>query len=346
MAVLYPHDVKKTLNIFDRLGPLFERVDIRRTHRFSRPSLRPSAKEMSAFRDILKSGWVSNGEWVRRLEQHFEETFGVKHAIATSSCTQALVIAIRAAGLAGARVALPAFTWPSTLYGLLLNQCTPVFADIDPRTWLIDLSSVKKQYDAVIAVDTFGNAASVLAKTPVIYDAAHGYGLPRLGRRGLVEVVSLSFTKLPTAGEGGMLLTNDATIAREALELRRLSARMLEFAAVLAANSIAYYEENQVKRKQVIDLYRKLLRVPYVEQAAPRATNHSVYAIVFRETAARDRAYAALADARYETKIYYDPLVRKLPVTEYIYSRVLALPAYPQMRGRVRDIARIVNSVA
>ena len=338
--------MKKSPEVFDRLGPIFARADVRRPHRFSRPSLRAGAAELRAVRAILKSGWVSNGEWVRRLEQHFMEKFGVKHAIATSNCTQALVIAIRAAGLAGARVALPAFTWPSSLYGLLLNHCTPVFADIDPESWLIDLGTVRGKYDAVLAVDTFGNAASVKTKVPVIYDAAHGYGLPRLGRRGRAEAVSLSFTKLPTAGEGGMILTNDADVAREAIELRRLSARMLEFAGILAANSIAHYDENHLKRLQVIERYRKLLRVPHVEQTVPRATNHSVYAIALADTATRDRAHAALAEAGFETKIYYDPLARKLPVTEAVYARILALPAYPQMLGKVGRICAIVNRAA
>jgi dTDP-4-amino-4,6-dideoxygalactose transaminase len=338
--------VKKRREIFERLGPLFARSDVTRTHRFSRPSLRVSGAELRAIRAMLKSGWISNGEWVRKLEAHFAERFGVKHAIATSNGTQGLVIAIRAAGLAGARIAVPAFTWPSTLYGLLMNHCTPVFADIDPDSWLIDLRSIRARYDAVLAVDTFGNEARVKTKLPVIYDAADGYGLPRLGRRGIAEVVSLSFTKLPTAGEGGMVLTNDAAVAREAIELRRLSARMLEFAGVLAASSIAHYETNHLRRLQVITRYRKLLRVPVKEQAVPRATNHSVFAVTFESTAMRDRARAALAEHGFETKAYYDPLVRGMPVTEAVYGRILALPSYPEVHGKVARICTIINQVA
>ena len=292
---------------------------------------------------MLKSGWISSGEWVRKLEAHFAERSGVTHAISTSNGTQALIIAIRAAGLAGARIALPAFTWPSTLYGLLLNRCTPVFADIDPDSWLIDLGSVRSRYDAVLAVDTFGNEARVNAKVPVIYDGAHGYGLPRLGRRGLAEVVSLSSSKLPTAGEGGMILTNDAAVAREAIELRRLSARMPEFSGILAASSIAQYATNHLKQLQVIERYRKLLRVPVTEQAVPRATNHSLFAVAFQSRAVRDRAHAALAAQGYEAKIYYDPLVRGLPVTEAVYERILALPTYPEILGQVRRICTIIN---
>lgn len=335
-----------TRTIFDRLGPLFARTDARRTHRFSQPTLRLGGAEYRAIREIIRSGWVSNGEHVRRLEQHFVERFGVRHAIACSNCTQGLLITIRAAGLAGARVALPAFTWPSTLYALLMNHCTPVFADIDPSTWLIDLGSVRKRYDAVLAVDTFGNEAAARARVPVIYDAAHGYALPRLGRRGLAEVVSLSFTKLPTAGEGGVILTNDSALAREAIELRRLSARMLEVAAVIGLNSIAHYEDTYLKKLQVTERYRKLLRVPVREQGVPRATNHSVFALEFESRAVRDRVHQALSDRGFETKVYYDPLVAGLPVTDQVYSRLLALPTYPQVMGKVRQICDIVNGAA
>ncbi|PYM06011.1 MAG: hypothetical protein DMD82_09685 [Candidatus Rokuibacteriota bacterium] len=332
--------------IFDRLGPLFARTDVRRTYRFSRPTLHFGASEYRAIREIVRSGWVSNGDHVRRLEQHFIDRFGVKHAIACSNCTQGLVIAVRAAGLAGARVALPAFTWPSTLYALLLNHCTPVWADIDPETWLIDLGSVRARYDAVLAVDTFGNEAAVRTRAPVIYDAAHGYALPRLGRRGLAEVVSLSFTKLPTAGEGGMILTNDSALAREATELRRLSARMLEMAGVIGLNSVAHYEETYLKKLQVTERYRKLLRAGFREQAVPRASNHSVFAIRLDTPAVRDRIHAALSDRGFETKVYYDPLAVGLPNTDYVYNRLLALPTYPQMMGKVRQICDIINRAA
>ena len=333
-------------NAFDRLGAIFERVDARRVHRFSQPMFRLGAVEHKAIREIVRTGWVSNGQHVRRLEQHFVERFGVRHAIATSNCTQGLIIAVQAAGLAGARVALPAFTWPSTLYALLLNHCTPVFADIDPETWLIDLASVHKRYDAILAVDIFGNEAAVRSKLPVLYDAAHGYALPRLGRRGVVEVVSLSFTKVPTAGEGGMILTDDADVAREALELRRLSARMSEFSGVLGMNSVTHYANTQMKKLQIIERYRKLLRVPFREQAIPRATNHSVFAILLESPGMRDRASAALAEHGFETKVYYDPLVRNMPNTERVYHHVLALPAYPQMAGKVRQICEVINRAA
>jgi len=332
--------------IFDRLGILFEKTDVRRTFRFSRPALPVGAIPYRTFQDILRSGWVSNSDHVRRLERHFLDRFGVKHAIACSNCTQGLVIALRAAGLAGARVAVPAFTWPSTLYALLLNHCRPVFADIDAESWLIDLRSVRTRIDAIVAVDTFGNEASVTTDRPVIYDAAHGYALPRLGHRGLAEVVSLSFTKLPTAGEGGVILTNDSSLAREATELRRLSARMLEFAAVLALTSIRHYGAAHLHRLQAIERYRKLLRIPCREQAVPRATNHSVFAIRFESATARDRAHQALAEHGFETKVYYEPLAPGPPVTQHVYRRVLALPTHAEITGKIRHICEIINRAA
>ena len=92
--------------------------------------------------------------------------------------------------------------------------------------------------------------------------------------------------------------------------------------------------------------YRKLLRAGFREQAVPRASNHSVFAIRLDTPAVRDRIHAALSDRGFETKVYYDPLAVGLPNTDYIYNRLLALPTYPQMMGKVRQICDIINRAA
>ena len=143
-----------------------------------------------------------------------------------------------------------------------------------------------------------------------------------------------------------MILTNDSALAREATELRRLSARMLEMAGVIGLNSVAHYEETYLKKLQVTERYRKLLRAGFREQAVPRASNHSVFAIRLDTPAVRDRIHAALSDRGFETKVYYDPLAVGLPNTDYVYNRLLALPTYPQMMGKVRQICDIINRAA
>ena len=195
---------------------------------------------------ILLSGWVSIGEYVEALESYFKKTYRMKYAIGCNSATQGLTIAIKAAGWHNKHVHMPAFTWPSTLYAVKCSNNIPIFHDIDPDSWLMDDDFGKlTEDDCIVPVDIFGNMAEHsdnFAIENTIIDAAHGFGLECLGKRGIAEVVSLSFTKVVTGMEGGMILTDDDELAETATELRRLSARMGEINALIAMESIRNYD--------------------------------------------------------------------------------------------------------
>jgi dTDP-4-amino-4,6-dideoxygalactose transaminase len=288
---------------------------------------------------ILDSGWVSIGEYVEALENHFKERTGVKHAIATSSATTGLIIAIKAAGWKNMNIALPSFTWPSTLYAIQCNGNHPIFTDIDSQTWL---ASGLVNAERAVIIDTFGNQFtpdSTMKKEDLIIDAAHGYGLPNLGKRGLAEVVSLSFTKVVTAMEGGIILTDNDELAETARELRRLSGRMGEINALIALQSIKNY--NPEATKSIINYYKKHITVPHRCQEVVNDTNNSVFSMLFSDSAVRDAIRIALAKAGVETKVYYDPLKKGFPNTEDIYSRILSLPIHrdvPEWQDRIIEI--------
>jgi len=313
--------------------------------RFSYPAIDFDAKTILAFADIFETGWVSNSGHVRAIETHFVERFGVAHAIACCNATQGLSIALTAAGWQNRRVMVPAFTWPSTVYAIERNSCTPVYADIDPETWAIDPASCREPVDAAIPVDIFGNMVEprLPAEIPTIYDAAHGYGLPRLGHRGIAEVVSMSHTKYPTASEGGVILTNDPAVAETAIELRRLAARMSEFNAIIGLNSIRKYEHWRSNRDALIRRYLEGIRHPFDRQRIPTATNNSVFALLF-EPDLRNRIVHNLTETlQLETKVYYEPLARGLKHTESVFSRILALPTHMKMAEIVEDVIRCIN---
>src|SRR3989339_2229693 len=105
--------------------------------RFSYPAIDFDNETILHFKEIFNSGWVSNSDNVRKLEKHFCDLFAVKHAIACCNATQGLTIAISAAGWKNLKVAVPAFTWPSTAYAIIHNSCQPVYGDIDPQTWAL-----------------------------------------------------------------------------------------------------------------------------------------------------------------------------------------------------------------
>ena len=133
--------------------------------------------EIDAVADVLSSGRVNywTGDQGRLFEEEFAGYVGVKHAIACSCCTQGLIIALKAVGWRNQRVAVPAFTWPSTVFAIESNiGNTPVFCDIDPETWLMDLDSLDDElYDVVLAVDTFGNQADIKTRQRKGEDKAH-----------------------------------------------------------------------------------------------------------------------------------------------------------------------------
>lgn len=315
--------------------------------RFAYPAIDFDNETISQFKEIFKSGWVSNAEHVRELEKHFCKIYGVKHAIACCNATQGLTLAISAAGWKNMKVAVPAFTWPSTIYAIVHNSCEPVYCDVDRESWALDLKSIKKDYDAVVPVDIFGNQVNVRdSGRPAIYDAAHAYGLPLLGKRGLAEVVSMSHTKYPTASEGGIILTNDDKLAERATEERRLAARMSEFNAIIGLNSIRKYEYFKKQRRAIIERYLNEIKVPFSTQKITTQTNNSVFAILL-DVKLRDKIADYLREKLdLEVKIYYEPLVSGLPNTDYIYKRILALPTHIRMFEILDDVIAGINRFA
>jgi dTDP-4-amino-4,6-dideoxygalactose transaminase len=204
--------------------------------------------------------------------------------------------------------------------------------------------------DCVIPVDIFGSKANVYSAFPIenrIYDAAHSYGIEGLGHRGIAEVVSLSFTKVITAMEGGMILTNDDKLADTARELRRLSGRMGEINALVALQSIERYKITTDRRQDVVGKYIHGINIPYDTQLINTTTNYSVFSMLFKETTTRNSVMKALTENGVETKVYYDPLFPGLQNTDYVYNRILSLPTHSGINpSDVKKIIKIINESA
>ncbi len=201
-------------------------------------------EEWQACREPLLSGWLTQGPQVAAFEKEFAERHQVAHAIAVSSCTTALHLALAAVGVGpGDEVIVPAFTWVATANAVLYCGATPVFADVDRTTYNLDVDSVARQVTprtrALIAVHLFGRCADVEALRAVlpagvilIEDAACAAGAAWQGRPAgtLGSVAAFSFhpRKSVTTGEGGMLTTNDAQLARRVDQMRNHGASISE----------------------------------------------------------------------------------------------------------------------
>lgn len=201
-------------------------------------------EEWQACREPLETGWLTQGPKVAAFEKAFAERHRVKHALATSSCTTALHLALAALGIGpGDEVIVPAFTWIATANVVLYCGATPVFADVRRDTFTIDPDDVKRRLTlrtkAIIPVHLFGLCAdmdalrSVLPSgVKIIEDAACAAGAAHNGRPagGLGDFAAFSFhpRKSITTGEGGMLTTGDPELAEKANMLRNHGASLSE----------------------------------------------------------------------------------------------------------------------
>ena len=201
---------------------------------FARPEFDDA--EVHAVAEVLKSGWVSQGPMVARFEEAFAERVGARYAIATSSCTTALHLALILAGVQpGDEVICPSYTFIATANAVLYAGATPVFADIEPDTWNIDpqdaFGRLSARITAVVPVHQVGLAADLdglgplKAKgVPIVEDAACGLGSTYKGRpigsHGNLACFSFHPRKSISTGEGGMITTDDAEVAERARRLR------------------------------------------------------------------------------------------------------------------------------
>lgn len=194
-------------------------------------------EELRAVQLPLETGWIVQGPYVKKFEDGFAERTGAGAAIATSSCTTALHIAVAALGLKpGDEVIVPSFTWVATANVVEYMGATPVFCDIDLASFNLDTTLlealVTPRTVGIIPVHLFGGAAdmdAVLAVAQrhglwVVEDAACGFGTWYGGRHAgtLGEAGCFSFhpRKSITTGEGGMITTADPALERLSRSLR------------------------------------------------------------------------------------------------------------------------------
>jgi dTDP-4-amino-4,6-dideoxygalactose transaminase len=173
---------------------------------------------------------------VEEFEEAFAQAVGAQYALALSSCTAALHVALMAYGIGpGDEVIVSPYTWGQSVSPVLFTGATPVFADIDPKTCTLDPRSIKERISpktkAIIPVHIFGIPSDIdsicsIAKKhgiAVISDAAQAFGALSKGRKlgglGDVACYSLGRGKAVCGGEGGVLVTNDREIYEKAIVL-------------------------------------------------------------------------------------------------------------------------------
>ena len=198
--------------------------------RLARPAV--GDEELAEIREVLESGQLTMGPKVLEFERLLAPLAGAQEAVAVSSGTAALHVAVLALGIGpGDEVVVPAYTFPATANVVALAGATPVLADVDPATMNLDAADAARRITprtkAILAVHLFGRPArleELPPELPVIEDAAGALGARRGGRAcgslGALACFSFHPRKIVTTGEGGAVTTDDAALAERVRSLR------------------------------------------------------------------------------------------------------------------------------
>jgi dTDP-4-amino-4,6-dideoxygalactose transaminase len=286
------------------------------------------------------------GPEIAELEQALAAFCGAKHCVGVSSGTDALQIAMMAEGIGrGDAVFLPAFTYTATAEVPLVLGATPVFVDVDPRSFQMDIAHLQARIDAVraagvltprmvIGVDLFGQPAdwtaiaAIAAREGLITldDCAQSFGASLHGRMlgSLADATATSFfpsKPLGAYGDGGALFTESDERAALFRSLRThgegttryevlrtgMNGRLDTMQAAVLLSKLTVFPEELQARERIAQVYdRRLGNAVTVPARVPDSTTAwAIYAILLQDGAARDRMQAGLKAAGVPSAIYY-----------------------------------------
>jgi perosamine synthetase len=323
-------------------------------------------EELAEIREVLESGQLTMGEKVAELEALLATAAGTKHAVAVSSGTAALHVAVLALGIGpGDEVLVPAYTFPATANVVALAGAKPVLVDVEPVTMNLDpvdaARRVTGRTKAILAVDLFGRPARMeeLPELTVLEDAAGALGATHRGRPcgSLGKLACFSFhpRKIVTTGEGGAVTTDDGELAERARTLRHhgwspsasyddmplpgFNYRLSDVLCAVGIPQLRRLEELLVARERVAAGYAERLSV--LDAVLPEADpgdRHGWQAYVI-QVARRDEVMAGLRAQGIQCQIGTYALHRlgayhaqgPFPGADAAYERALALPFHTRL---------------
>ena len=353
-----------------------------------RAQYRPLRSEvLRAFEEICESTSFAQGRATSEFEAKFAAYCGVDHCVSLNSGTSALHLALRCLDIGpGDEVVTVSMTFIATAWAISYVGATPVFVDIDPvrRTLNPDNleGTITSRTKAIIPVHLYGMPAEMdriiaIAERhglPVIEDAAQAHGAryrgKRVGQFGKIACFSFYPSKnLGAYGEGGALITNDASIAQRARSLRDhaqsqkylhdeigYNYRMDSFQGAVLSIKLKYLESWNAARIDCARQYTELLKDSSYKLPAHKSDSECVWHCYVIETPERDRVRAALQDVGIQSAVHYPvpihlqkayaPLDYRsgdLPVTEALCEHCLSLPIYPELsKEKISHVASVL----
>jgi perosamine synthetase len=349
----------------------------------SRPDI--TGAEIKKVTEVLKTPYISRGPIVKKFEEAFAKYIGTKHAVAVNSGTSALHLIIRSLGIGeNDEVITTPFSFIASANCILYEKAKPVFVDIDPLTLNIDVAQIEnkitKKTKAILAVDVFGYPAlwdklTQLAdkyKLKLIEDSCEALGTEfknkKTGNFGNAAAFGFYPNKQITTGEGGIITTNNDSIAEKCYQMRNhgraynsnwldheilgYNYRISDINCAMGLSQLQRISEITNKREKVAELYNnQLLNFPDI--SIPFSTKDIkrswfVYVIILNKHYSqyhRDNIIDVMSKkgiecGNYFTPIHLQPFYVKLfnyksgdfPITESISQRTIALPFYNKLK--------------
>jgi len=346
------------------------------------PFLKPpfSADDRYAAYKMMGTANVSTGPEIGEFERQFKEYIGCNHALSVCNGTIALELIwqtfIRNGKLKkGDKVLVPSFTFVAVANSIVNSGLVPVFCDIDPETWNIDIyTAPERNIKAICAVHTFGNPCSMedlfsdFARWCIIVeDCAEACGAEyrdkKVGSFGDAASFSFNATKNLTTGEGGMCCFKEQEDANIALLLKENgfgytsrnaiipghNYRLSNIQCAVGLEQLKYLDLRNVQRKMHVNKIRK----EFDNKMFQKEIGEHVYQIFGMLVEDRDKVYEHMIKSGIECKKYFSPHIAEqeyyhnnyifpdFPGTDKISESIICLPMYPQLTDE--DIEYMVN---
>jgi dTDP-4-amino-4,6-dideoxygalactose transaminase len=323
----------------------------------SRPTL--GDEEVRAVAEVIESGHIAEGEAVQRFEQAFAKKICVEQAVAVSSGTAALHLALLAMGIGPEHeVIIPSYVCSALLHAVQYVGAQPVPAEIDPLTYNIDPDDVKKRITArtgaIIVPHMFGLAADLdrLLKldVPILEDCAQAVGgtyhQKPLGAFGDAAIFSFYATKMMATGEGGMVTAKSPQILARIRDLKtydgkaadkvRYNYKMTDVQAAMGRIQLARLDDFIEQRRKIAWIYVKHLKSLNIRLPV-EIDDHSCYRFVVGLETNCDGFIPKLAQKGVGcARPVFLPIHRHLknngfPVTDKVWETSLSIPIYPSL---------------
>ena len=333
--------------------------------------LPPFAEYTTYLQGIWERGWVTNnGPLVQGLEAELSQYLDGAQVQFTGNGTIALQIAIKALGLSGEVITTP-FSYVATTTAILWENCTPVFVDIEARTFCIDAAKIEAaitpRTTAILATHVYGYPCDVQAieliarrhNLMVLYDGAHAFGSRIHGRSllsyGDLTACSFHATKLFHTVEGGAIVTNNEELARKIWLYKSfghigdeyftlgINGKNSEFHAAMGLCNLPRVAGFIDQRRELAALYRQELDGLPLQFPEPIEEslqyNYAHFSVLFESESRLLLVKAGLAAQMVNTRRYFFPSLNHLPyltgapcpISEDISRRVLCLPFYQEL---------------